>query len=48
MWEFLFGWLMTFVMAASTPCTYEDGPAPCYWDGGPVGDPAYVLILEDR
>lgn len=44
----MFGWLVALLMGVTTPCAYEDGPAPCYWDGGPYGDTeAYVLILED-
>jgi hypothetical protein len=43
-------WLILIVMALSTPCTAEDGPAPCYWDAQTQGNRlgTSVLILEDR
>lgn len=46
----MLGWLLTVLLAFSTPCTAEDGPAPCHWDGSTRGNGTgpYVLILEDR
>jgi hypothetical protein len=46
----MLGWLVTLLLAITTPCAAEDGPAPCYWDGTTRGNGvgSLVLILEDR
>lgn len=41
--------LFALLLGLATPCAYEDGPAPCYFDGGRFGTTdTYTLILEDR